>query len=91
MEKHRQKDKLNYCIRLSCCTGEKKMQGEYTIRLFNKKEECCGCSACYSICPQHAISMREDEEGFEYPYIEMDVCIECHLCESVCPRKLFGE
>ena len=37
--------------------------------LYNRKEECCGCTACYAICPKEAISMVEDEEGFEYPVI----------------------
>ena len=35
--------------------------------LYKRKEECCGCTACYAICPKEAISMVEDEEGFEYP------------------------
>ena len=38
--------------------------------LYKRKEECCGCTACYAICPQEAISMVEDEEGFEYPQID---------------------
>ena len=33
--------------------------------LYKRKEECCGCTACYAICPKEAISMVEDEEGFE--------------------------
>ena len=37
--------------------------------LYKRKEECCGCTACYAICPKEAISMVEDEEGFEYPQI----------------------
>lgn len=37
--------------------------------LYNRKEECCGCTACYAICPKEAILMMEDEEGFEYPKI----------------------
>ena len=32
--------------------------------LFKEKKECCGCTACYAICSQMAISMIEDEEGF---------------------------
>ena len=35
--------------------------------LYKRKEECCGCTACYAICQKEAISMVEDEEGFEYP------------------------
>lgn len=38
--------------------------------LYKRKEECCGCTACYAICPKEAISMIEDEEGFEYPQID---------------------
>lgn len=37
--------------------------------LYERKEDCCGCSACYAICPKSAIKMVEDEEGFEYPLI----------------------
>ena len=28
------------------------------------KAECCGCTACFNICPKNAISMQPDEEGF---------------------------
>ena len=42
--------------------------------LYKRKEECCGCTACYAICPQSAISMVEDEEGFEYPKIDENKC-----------------
>ena len=55
--------------------------------LYNIREECCGCSACYAICPQHAITMDSDEEGFEYPRINPEKCIRCYLCLKVCPEK----
>ena len=38
--------------------------------LFKSKEDCCGCTACYAICPKMAISMVEDEEDFDYPQID---------------------
>lgn len=38
------------------------MEREIPI-LYKRKEECCGCSACYAICPKEAISMVEDKEG----------------------------
>ena len=49
------------------------------------KELCCGCTACYSICPKKAISMAEDEEGFLYPEVDKESCINCGLCKKVCP------
>lgn len=48
-------------------------------------ELCCGCAACYNICPVKAIEMRKDEEGFLYPQIASDTCIQCGKCLMVCP------
>lgn len=59
--------------------------------LFNRKEECCGCTACYAICPKVAISMVEDEEGFEYPKLDESKCIRCYKCLKVCPFKINGD
>lgn len=63
------------------------MRSEDFPVLYARKEECCGCTACYAICPQHAISMIEDEEGFEYPQIDKTYCIKCKMCLKVCPMK----
>lgn len=49
------------------------------------KQNCCGCYACYNICPQKCISMQSDDEGFWYPVVDMEKCIDCGLCEKVCP------
>ena len=55
--------------------------------LFNEKSDCCGCSACFAICPNKAINMIADEEGFLYPCINLDKCCLCYLCLTVCPYK----
>lgn len=55
--------------------------------LYERKEDCCGCTACYAICPKSAIKMVEDEEGFEYPLIQEDKCVRCGMCLKVCPIK----
>jgi coenzyme F420-reducing hydrogenase beta subunit len=49
------------------------------------KQNCCGCYACYNICPPQCIHMQPDVEGFWYPVVEIDECTECGLCEQVCP------
>lgn len=49
------------------------------------KSKCCGCTACKNICPQNAIEMKEDEEGFLYPNVNKDKCVNCGLCKKVCP------
>lgn len=64
-----------------CCDKVSKM-GE--IILYETKENCCGCGACVNICPKHAVSMQEDENGFLYPYIDNEKCIKCSMCKKVC-------
>ena len=54
------------------------------IEIIDKKQ-CCGCSACMSICPKKCITMIEDNEGFLYPVIDKEQCINCGLCQKVCP------
>ena len=49
------------------------------------KSQCCGCTACASICAHDAITMQPDKEGFLYPIIDADICTNCGLCETVCP------
>lgn len=56
--------------------------------LYERKEECCGCTACYASCPREAISMVADEEGFEYPQIDENKCVRCYQCLKVCPFKV---
>ncbi|NSW90270.1 MAG: Coenzyme F420 hydrogenase/dehydrogenase, beta subunit C-terminal domain [Firmicutes bacterium] len=54
------------------------------INITNKKD-CCGCNACYNICPKSCIEMKEDFEGFLYPTVNYKNCIKCGLCIKVCP------
>lgn len=49
------------------------------------KYNCCGCSSCVQKCPKGCISMKEDNEGFLYPYVDESQCVDCGICEKVCP------
>lgn len=49
------------------------------------QKDCCGCTACESICSHNAITMRADDEGFLHPFIDNEICVDCKLCEKVCP------
>ena len=55
--------------------------------LYDTKVHCCGCTACYAICPIGAISMEPDEEGFDYPVVDGKKCVRCYMCFKVCPIK----
>ena len=49
-------------------------------------EKCTGCAACYSVCPNHAIEMIHDEDGFLRPRIDESKCVNCCLCKQVCQK-----
>lgn len=55
--------------------------------LWSEEKDCCGCSACYSICPVNAITMNYNEKGFLYPTIDSEKCVVCRKCEKVCSYK----
>lgn len=50
-----------------------------------EKDLCCGCTACYSVCPKNAIKMVRDNEGFLYPEVDKEKCVNCEMCKKVCP------
>lgn len=54
------------------------------IKLSNKSD-CCGCTACISVCQHNAVTMEKDEEGFLYSHFNQSKCNNCGLCEKVCP------
>lgn len=56
--------------------------------LYTRRDECCGCSACLYVCPQNAIEMEFDEEGFRYPVINAVKCVGCSRCVDICVFKM---
>lgn len=63
------------------------MQKREFPKLYEKKSNCCGCTACFAICPVKAITMQPDEEGFLYPSVDYSACICCYRCLKVCVFK----
>lgn len=49
------------------------------------KHDCCGCTACASVCSHKAITMRADSKGFLYPHVNDKLCVDCGLCKKACP------
>lgn len=48
------------------------------------KADCCGCTACASVCAHDAITMKLDVMGFLYPVVEKSKCVDCGQCDKVC-------
>lgn len=57
------------------------------MKLFQQASDCCGCSACFNVCPKGAIAMVPDGKGFLYPRIDVERCTNCGLCKKVCPLQ----
>ena len=55
--------------------------------LFLDKSTCNGCNLCAYSCKCSAIEMKQDSEGFMYPFINENKGIDCGLCLRVCPQK----
>lgn len=51
----------------------------------SSRQDCCGCTACESVCARKAIRMHSDQEGFMYPVVDGSLCVDCGLCANVCP------
>ncbi len=51
-----------------------------------QEKVCTGCRACEQLCPKHAITMEENEEGFLMPHVNEELCIDCKLCVQRCPQ-----
>lgn len=46
---------------------------------------CCGCGLCVHVCKYNAIQLKEDKEGFLYPFIDEVKCVKCNVCIKKCP------
>lgn len=49
------------------------------------QSKCTGCMACFNVCPNDAVKVEQNKEGFLYTKIDLEKCIDCGLCKKVCP------
>ena len=71
------------CLDHNVNNNFKKNQIDKMIDIKNPAD-CCGCTACASICAHDAITMKPDALGFLYPEVDKEKCVDCGLCEKVC-------
>lgn len=45
---------------------------------------CTGCMKCKNLCPQNAIHIERNKEGFDYPKIDLTKCVDCEICRTEC-------
>lgn len=50
---------------------------------------CCGCGACEDVCHAKAITMREDDSGHIYPFIDTERCTNCGVCRKICAFEAY--
>lgn len=47
---------------------------------------CTGCEACINVCPEKAIRLSRNKDGFPVPYVDEKKCVKCGLCQKKCPE-----
>lgn len=65
---------------------ESKPQEKYPIPALRINELCTSCGVCASICPQKALTKRENGEELTLVY-EPYKCVQCQRCVNVCNPK----
>jgi len=57
------------------------IDAEYDLEI-----DCVGCGLCAIKCPNNAISMQKNYEGFSYPHVDSNLCNSCGGCYNLCPK-----
>lgn len=55
------------------------------IHIGKNLDLCCGCGVCSSMCPQNAININLNNNGFLSATVDIKKCVNCGICKSVCP------
>lgn len=49
------------------------------------QSKCTGCFTCENVCPNAAIHLELNDEGFYYPVVNGEKCVDCSICVNRCP------
>lgn len=64
--------------------------GKFGFPVPNIESACTGCGVCTMLCPQKAIQIRKDTEGFSVILDPMR-CNGCGLCQKTCIERAISE
>ena len=56
-----------------------------TQNIYTYNSLCCGCGSCKEVCPNSAINIKINEQGFYQSFVDDKLCVNCRKCISVCP------
>ena len=56
-------------------------------KYITSKFKCTGCMACINSCPNNAIEIIKNKEGFLCTKINEEKCTKCGLCKNNCPAN----
>lgn len=67
-------------------TWKAKEELNLPLPALNVSESCSNCGVCVAICPQRALTKKEDNDILTLIYEPLQ-CVECQRCVSVCKQK----
>ena len=65
------------------------MNGKTDMTVNDLLESCMGCGACEQLCPQNAIRLILNNNGFFEPQINGEKCVDCGFCFNRCTKNVF--
>lgn len=54
------------------------------MNIIENMKNCTGCGACALVCPQNAIKMILNSQGFFEPLVDVEKCVLCKKCNNSC-------